>query len=116
MGNMKQLSLIIGHLRNLADSLEDLCQGVERVTPESVGVTNVKEKAQVVEESTVTVAIEDIRKVLAEKSQAGKTDKVRELLQRYGANKLSEVEVNKYPMRPCQSLNKMTSSMSEALS
>lgn len=96
MGNMKQLSLVIGHLRNLADSLEDLCQGVEHVAPESVEVTEVKETKQEVEETTVTVAIEDIRKVLAEKSQAGKTDKVRELLQRYGANKLSEVEVNQY--------------------
>ncbi|HEL2651153.1 TPA: rRNA biogenesis protein rrp5 [Streptococcus suis] len=97
MGNMKQLSLVIGHLRNLADSLEDLCQGVEHITPESVETTEPKETKQVVEEPTVTVAIEDIRKVLAEKSQAGKTDKVRELLQRYGANKLSEVEVNQYP-------------------
>ncbi|WP_449457909.1 rRNA biogenesis protein rrp5 [Streptococcus suis] len=97
MGNMKQLSLIIGYLRNLADSLEDLCQGVEHITPESVETTEPKETKQVVGEPTVTVAIEDIRKVLAEKSQAGKTDKVRELLQRYGANKLSEVEVNQYP-------------------
>ncbi len=97
MGNMKQLSIVIGHLRNLTDSLEDLCQGVERVAPESVEATEVTETAQGVEVPTVTVAIEDIRKVLVEKSQAGKTDKVRELLQRYGANKLSEVEVNQYP-------------------
>lgn len=96
MGNMKQLSLVIGHLRNLADSLEGLCQGVERVAPETVEDTEGKETKQV-EEPRVSVAIEDIRKVLAEKSQAGKTDKVRELLQRYGANKLSEVEVNQYP-------------------
>lgn len=97
MGNMKQMSLVIGHLRNLADSLEDLCQGVERVNPVSVGEADVTETEQMVEEPRVSVAIEDIRKVLAEKSQAGKTDKVRELLNRYGANKLSEVEMNLYP-------------------
>lgn len=97
MGNMKQLSLVITHLRALADSLEDLFQGMERVAPELVGNAEEEVIEHVVEESTVTVAIEDIRKVLAEKSQTGKTDKVRELLQRYGANKLSEVEVNKYP-------------------
>lgn len=97
MGQMKQLSLVLTQLRALADSLEDLCQGVERVAPETVEATEPKETKQVVEEPTVTVAIEDIRKVLAEKSQAGKTDKVRELLQRYGANKLSEVDVKQYP-------------------
>lgn len=97
MGNMKQLSLVIGHLRNLADSLEDLCKGVEGIPTDPIKVVDLPLGNQVVEEPTVTVTIEAVRKVLAEKSQAGKTDKVRELLQRYGANKLSDVEVSQYP-------------------
>lgn len=94
MGTMNQLSLVIKHLRALADSLEDLGNGT---VPVASHQDQNLEEVVTPAETLPSVAIEDIRKVLAEKSQAGKTDKVRELLQRYGANKLSEVEVNQYP-------------------
>lgn len=42
------------------------------------------------------VAVEDIRVVLAEKSQAGKTKEIKELLGKYGAAKLSAVEEKDY--------------------
>lgn len=45
----------------------------------------------------VDVTIEDIREVLAEKSQDGLTSKVKELLKSFGANKLSAVKVEDYP-------------------
>jgi phospholipase/lecithinase/hemolysin len=40
--------------------------------------------------------LEDVRAVLAEKSRAGYTDKVRELLIKHGAEKLSEIAPDKY--------------------
>nr|WP_297302482.1 hypothetical protein [uncultured Lachnoclostridium sp.] len=43
------------------------------------------------------VAVEDIRVVLAEKSQEGKTKEIKELLGKYGAVKLSAVEEKDYP-------------------
>nr|WP_217934638.1 hypothetical protein [Enterocloster clostridioformis] len=43
------------------------------------------------------VAVEDIRVVLAEKSQEGKTKEIKELLGRYGVAKLSAVEEKDYP-------------------
>lgn len=43
------------------------------------------------------VAVEDIRVVLAEKSQEGKTKEIKELLGKYGAAKLSAVEEKDYP-------------------
>lgn len=39
-----------------------------------------------------TVSIEDIRAVLAVKSQDGKTAQVKELLKKYGADRLSKVK------------------------
>lgn len=42
------------------------------------------------------LTITDIRKVLAEKSRDGHTAKVKELLVKYGADKLSEIEPSKY--------------------
>lgn len=43
------------------------------------------------------VAVEDIRGVLAEKSQQGKTKEIKELLGKYGVAKLSAVEEKDYP-------------------
>ena len=40
--------------------------------------------------------LEDVRAVLAEKSRAGHTDEIRELLHKYGANKLSDVDPQNY--------------------
>ena len=41
--------------------------------------------------------MEDIRAVLAQKSQDGKSKEIKELLGRYGVAKLSAVEVKDYP-------------------
>lgn len=43
------------------------------------------------------VAVEDIREVLAEKSQDGKSRQIKELLGKYGVAKLSAVEEKDYP-------------------
>lgn len=43
------------------------------------------------------VVVEDIRAVLAEKSQAGKSKEIKELLGKYGVAKLSAVEEKDYP-------------------
>lgn len=40
--------------------------------------------------------LEDVRAVLAEKSRAGHTDEIRELLHKYGANKLSDIDPQNY--------------------
>lgn len=43
------------------------------------------------------VTLPQIRAVLAEKSQAGLTEKVKELIQSYGVKKLSEISPKKFP-------------------
>lgn len=43
------------------------------------------------------VAVEDIRAVMAQKSQEGKKKEIRELLQKFGAVKLSAVKPEDYP-------------------
>jgi len=40
--------------------------------------------------------LEEVRKILADKSRAGYTDQIRDLLQKYGAKKLSEIEPSEY--------------------
>ena len=43
------------------------------------------------------VAIEDVRAVMAQKTQEGKSQEIKDLLQRYGAVKLSAVSPEHYP-------------------
>lgn len=48
-------------------------------------------------EETAELKIEEIRAVLAEKSQSGKTKEIRDLLQQFGVAKLSAVAAEDYP-------------------
>jgi len=48
-------------------------------------------------DSKKAVAIEDVRAVMAQKTQEGKSQEIKELLQKYGAVKLSAVDPEHYP-------------------
>lgn len=43
------------------------------------------------------VSLEEVRAVLAEKSRAGKTAAVKELLRKHGADKLSDIDPAEFP-------------------
>lgn len=49
-------------------------------------------------DSRKAVAIEDVRAVMAQKTQEGKSKEIKELLQKYGAVKLSAVDPAHYPV------------------
>lgn len=49
-----------------------------------------------VKQEEKTYEIEDVRKILADKSRLGHTAKIRELLEKYGAKKLSDIDSSKY--------------------
>ncbi|WP_103981719.1 hypothetical protein [Helcococcus massiliensis] len=42
------------------------------------------------------ISIEEVRKILADKSRLGHTKEIRELLSKYGAKKLSEIDPSNY--------------------
>ena len=44
----------------------------------------------------VKLTLEDVRKVLTEKSRSGKTSEVKALLKKHGSNRLSEVNPDEY--------------------
>ena len=74
---------------NLASSIGVLLTALESdgEGPKNEEKENQKEK---------TYEIEDVRKILANKSRLGHTAKIRELLEKYGAKKLSEIEPSNY--------------------
>lgn len=53
-------------------------------------------KEERVKQEEKTYEIEDVRKILADKSRLGHTAKIRELLEKYGAKKLSEIDSDNY--------------------
>lgn len=48
------------------------------------------------DEMVKEISIDEVRKVLAEKSRLGHTEKVRDLLAKYGVKRLSDVDPSKY--------------------
>ena len=76
-------------LRSLVDLIEALADTCRDVSgPKVIEAQEVKELPK--------VSLEEVRAVLASKSQNGKTADVKKLIAKYGANKLSEVPPEHY--------------------
>ena len=56
----------------------------------------VPKEGEEVKQNEKIYEIEDVRKILADKSRLGHTAKIRELLEKYGAKKLSEIDPSNY--------------------
>ena len=78
----KEVTVQINHLGQFELKIDGAFKIVDESTP-------------ALEEKAIT--IDEVRAVLAEKNRDGHRPKVRKLLQKYGANKLSEVKAADYP-------------------
>ena len=88
MSRIKLLMEIKEDAENLASSIGVLLTALE--SDEELP------KEEKVKQEEKTYEIEDVRKILADKSRSGHTAKIRELLEKYGAKKLSEIEPSNY--------------------
>lgn len=88
MSRMKLALNVVEDLRNLADSIETLAK--------SVTDTSDTEVEEIRKPEAPKIKFEDVRAVLAVLTRSGKQDKVRELITKYGAKKLSDVPEEKY--------------------
>ena len=119
MGKVKLLLDVIGDLRSLADSLQAVADAVAYSDAAGAEMTTTKEpeetgkagktgkaaakntakkeaKAAKQEPEEKPLTLEEVRAVLAEKSRSGHTEEVRELLNKHGADKLSEIDPAEY--------------------
>lgn len=87
MSRIKLLMEIKEDAENLASSIGVLLTALE--SDEELPKEEVKQNEKIYE-------IEDVRKILANKSRLGHTAKIRELLEKYGAKKLSEIDPSNY--------------------
>lgn len=79
---------IVKDLRVLADDLEAFANISEKEKKNSKVKTN--------QDKEKLISIEDVRAVLVSKSQAGKQKEVKALIEKYGANKLTDLDKSCY--------------------
>lgn len=99
MSRTKLLLDVISDVRSLADSLQAVVDAMLENNPVEVANQAASTKEPIVEnlEEPAGIKLEDVRAVLADKSRMGHTAAVRDLLAKYGASKLSEINPEKYP-------------------
>lgn len=83
-------------IRSLADSLQALCIPVVDDLQETQGETTVEEATKLVEKPEPQIPLEKIRGVLAEKSRAGFTAEVRDIIKKHGADRLSDIDPKEF--------------------
>lgn len=89
MSKMIELDLCVGELRSAAQSLNTVADSLTALFSGSQPETSVQPTSK-------PLTLEEVRAVLAEKSRNGHTAKIRELLEKHGAAKLSEIDPQKY--------------------
>jgi predicted Zn-dependent peptidase len=88
---MSELSLLVKELNQCGETLIGISQSLSSMFSSS------DEPPETPEPDEKAITLEEVRAVLAEKSRDGHTAKIRELLQKYGADKLSEINASDYP-------------------
>lgn len=113
MSQIKLLLDIIADVRHLGDSLEayaDALTATDKPDASDFGeiyTPPAEEEPETKKEPPAkAVSLAEVRAVLAEKSRAGFTDEVKQLLMKYGAEKLSGIEKSAYAalMKEAESL------------
>ena len=83
---------IVLNLRALADNFQVLADIVADSDSNEAAQPETPASEKVPETKTKPVSLEQVRAVLADKSQQGLTAEVRTLLEKYGAPKLSQID------------------------
>ena len=121
MSNVEMTKEVIGKLRGLADSLETLIKSVndhneargKSISKETINEGNTKDSAKESDNTTPKPAsdtsktpesqkeekqptLEEVRALLADKNRDGHREKIKALLQKYGANKLTSLDPTHY--------------------
>lgn len=92
MSKMNDMAMTIEELRNAAAAINDAANWLAQQFGGADEAPT--EKAQAEQKPALT--LEQVRAVLAEKSRKGHTAAIRELLQKYGASKLSKIDPQHY--------------------
>lgn len=102
MSKVKLLLDVISDVRSLADSLQAVADAITVNESTTVDATPtqepVKEEKQPIKKNAAKkeYTLEDVRGILATKSQNGLTAEVKGLIEKYGGTKLSDIDPTHY--------------------
>ena len=96
MSKMNDMAMTIEELRNAAATINDAANWLAHQFSSDAQQQWENITATTEEKSKPTLTLEEVRAVLADKSRAGHTAEIRELLKKYGASKLSLVDPKDY--------------------
>ena len=96
MSKMSELSAELSELKRCGEILIGISETLTKMFSSDCQEEKQESANEQKENQKTVLTITDVRKVLAEKSRKGQTAKVKELLIKYGADKLSEIDPSKY--------------------
>ena len=96
MSKLSEMDATIKELRDIAASINDIANWLTEAFSGDPEAEAASVPAPAAKEPEPVLAFEDVRAILADKSREGFTAQIRELLQKYGASKLSEVDAKHY--------------------
>ena len=100
MSKTKLLFDVISNVRALADSIQKVADAMANndstETANAPEQTITEKAAKPKKEKAKEYTLEDVRGILAEKSQNGLTTEVKALISKYGGSKLSDIDPSKY--------------------
>ena len=103
MSKMSELSQVLDEMIacgegmiKAANAIKDIFSSTEEASKSTKKATKVSEPAKAKETPEPTYTKEDVRAVLASKSAAGYKKEVKELLEKYGAQQLKQVNPDDY--------------------
>lgn len=96
MSKLSEMDATIKELRDIAASINDIANWLTGAFSTDTEPETDAAPAPTTKEPEPVLAFEDVRAILADKSREGFTAQIRDLLQKYGAKKLSEVDPAHY--------------------
>lgn len=90
---LNAIDTVITNVRAVADSLQAASDVLAEFKPTE---TVEQPVAQIPEKAEKTYTLEDVRGILAEKSQNGFTAEIKALISKFGGNRLSDIDPDKY--------------------
>lgn len=96
MSKMSELDLVLQELHAAAQAIIGACESVRAFYSQGDEPHVPDEPKEPPETKSTPLTLERVRGVLADKSRAGHTEAVRELLIKHGGSKLSEIDPNEY--------------------
>lgn len=96
MSKMSKLAAELAELKHCGEILIGISETLTQMFSSDARQDKQEQIKEPKDKQEKALTLTDVRKVLAEKSRNGHTAQVKELLIKYGADKLSEIDPSKY--------------------